>query len=1214
MVGATRRIEAISPGARVQTTLLSLAIALILALLAALIGPLFVDWNQYRPAFEAQSSRLVGLPVRIGGKIDVRLLPSPSLLLSGIEIGSHDRDRPLRARALGIELALGSLMRGQLRATELRLVAPEVALDLGADGRLGMPNIGSGLNVSEMSIAKLSIEDARLSLTDAASGRRIALDKLWFGGEVRSLGGAFKGDGAFVLDGRLYGYRISSFRTEEGDARVKLNLEPSDARVSADAEGMLSLAQGVPRFEGSLTLVRLAGVAGAGGAAQLQEPWRVASRVTVTPASALFEQLEFQYGPDERAIKLSGAAEFGFGARPHIEAVLSGRQIDLDRALASPDRPRRAFLSTVAALMAGVGDFVRPTLPVQIGFGIDGVTLGGGAVQSLRGDLIADQDGWSLKNMEMRAPGFTQIQASGRIGASAGTLSFAGPVAISSVDPRAFAAWLEGGRETSAGAAAPLRARGELRFDDRAIAIDRLMLEIDRKPVTGRIGYRRDGEGANARVEADLKAQDADIDAMVSLARAVMQDRKFEWPEEISLALDMDRARVAGLDVRRAHITAVLASDGLQIERLAVGDLGGMEVEAHGAIEAVFSAPRGRLMARLKAEDLSGLAPLVANFAPQWVELARQAQRRVGSADLNARLEVGAGPHSEIATRAQLDVVGKLGSTRVALNSQIDGAIAEWRAARVELETNIDSDDAASTLRMLGLEGALLTDGGSASVRVSARGPLNSDFRISGRASGSNLEVQTEGRLRLFGEHGMHGAFDVSVAKADIGAVLPQPQTLPMALTARAEISGGAVKLDRISAEIAGAKLDGNVGLALGPVTGVTGNIGVDRLDAAALAAAIAGISRKHVASLEEPFDKGLFAQADGEITFRATAVRAGEGFVLNNVDGILRLSPSRISIDIADAEFAGGRLSGRVALSHVQESRSVAMYLSLKSADAAQLSPSAWTMSPRGRLSVHVEADGAGRSPGAMLGSLNGAGSLTLSDVKVGELDPRVFVETTRAVDQGLPLDAFRVRDFVATALQRGELTLRSVDAPFTLSAGQLRLATLPARTDGADFAANAVLSLPDRTIDARIVLTGPADETTTAHPQIAMHFKGPLASPTRTIDAAALTGWLALRAVERQTKKLEAIERAGTPPVTHSLPSSATAPESPALPERPPVKPRARPQAGVAAPMAAPLPPPIDIRPAPGFAPAQGEGRSRLPTRPPAPAASPAQRGSSF
>ncbi|MES1154841.1 MAG: AsmA family protein, partial [Pseudorhodoplanes sp.] len=90
-----------------QTTLLGLAIALILALLAALVGPFFVDWNDYRPRFEAEASRLVGLPVRVGGAIDVRILPNPTLVLNGVEIGPRGEDA-LRAHSLGIEFALGS--------------------------------------------------------------------------------------------------------------------------------------------------------------------------------------------------------------------------------------------------------------------------------------------------------------------------------------------------------------------------------------------------------------------------------------------------------------------------------------------------------------------------------------------------------------------------------------------------------------------------------------------------------------------------------------------------------------------------------------------------------------------------------------------------------------------------------------------------------------------------------------------------------------------------------------------------------------------------------------------------------------------------------------------------------------------------------------------------------------------------------------------------
>src|ERR1700712_4138024 len=71
-------------GNPVQTTLLGLSIAFIIALLAALIGPYFIDWNQFRPEFEAEATRVVGAPVRVRGELDARLLPTPSLRLRSV--------------------------------------------------------------------------------------------------------------------------------------------------------------------------------------------------------------------------------------------------------------------------------------------------------------------------------------------------------------------------------------------------------------------------------------------------------------------------------------------------------------------------------------------------------------------------------------------------------------------------------------------------------------------------------------------------------------------------------------------------------------------------------------------------------------------------------------------------------------------------------------------------------------------------------------------------------------------------------------------------------------------------------------------------------------------------------------------------------------------------------------------------------------------------
>src|ERR1700749_2021465 len=121
------------PEGAVQTTLLGLAIALIVALLAALVGPFFIDWNQFRPQFEAEATRVIGAQVKVGGKLDARLLPSPSLQLHSVVVGGANDLGKVRADKLDVEFSLGSLMRGEWRGTELAING--MALDLGLDGQ-----------------------------------------------------------------------------------------------------------------------------------------------------------------------------------------------------------------------------------------------------------------------------------------------------------------------------------------------------------------------------------------------------------------------------------------------------------------------------------------------------------------------------------------------------------------------------------------------------------------------------------------------------------------------------------------------------------------------------------------------------------------------------------------------------------------------------------------------------------------------------------------------------------------------------------------------------------------------------------------------------------------------------------------------------------------------------------------------------------------------
>ena len=182
-----------------QTTLLGLAIAIILALVAALVGPLLIDWGNHRSLFEAEASRLIGVNVRVTGAIDARFLPSPQLTLHDIEIGG--RGDTIRARALGVEFALASLMRGEWRAAEMHLVGPQVSLGLDTSGHIRAPNFAVTFKPDELSVDRLSIEDGTVTLTDAASGANATLGQVWFKGEARSLVGPVKGEGGLTFGG-----------------------------------------------------------------------------------------------------------------------------------------------------------------------------------------------------------------------------------------------------------------------------------------------------------------------------------------------------------------------------------------------------------------------------------------------------------------------------------------------------------------------------------------------------------------------------------------------------------------------------------------------------------------------------------------------------------------------------------------------------------------------------------------------------------------------------------------------------------------------------------------------------------------------------------------------------------------------------------------------------------------------------------------------------
>jgi uncharacterized protein involved in outer membrane biogenesis len=1141
----------IGAGARLQTTLLGLAIAIILALVTALVGPLLIDWGNHRALFETEASRLIGVNVRVTGGIEPRLLPSPRLILHGIAIG--DGPDTIRARTLGVEFALGSLMRGEWRAAEVRLAGPQISLGLDTSGRVRAPGFTVAFKPDELSVDRLSIENGTVTLTDAASGASVTLDRVRFNGEARSLVGPVKGEGAVTIAGQLYPYRIALGRlSEEGSFKLHLNVDPVDRALSIEADGALALAAGEPRFDGVLSLSRPVGIGtrGAGQSAQtLTQPWRVSGKVKASGQSALMENVEFQYGSDEQGFKLGGVAAFRFGARPHLESVLSGRQIDFDRAISSTDAVRQPPAAAIRKLAELGSAAFRTSLPIQIGVGIDQVTFGGNSVQNVRGDISSSADGWKLDRFEFRAPGMTQVRLSGRLDVRADGVAFTGPAEIDASDPKVLAAWLEGRSETSQGELRPMSLRGDVTLASDRIAVEGLRAEIDRRPLTGRLVYLFRSGTRPARLDAEIKAPQFDIDAAVAFGKALLAGSAMERPGEISLAADIERATFAGIEARDA--------------RVSIGDFAGSRFAASGRVETNGHAPRGTLSLDLETKQTAAILATAGKFAPKSAERVMRLFDRVGRAKLHATLDATGDDKSPVSA-AQLAVTGDLDDLRVDARVNVNGDWSKQSVANVRLDGTVDAPQGRALIKFMNLDWLVAVGNGAGQLKVQAAGPLTSDMTFEARLSADGLSAQAGGSGQLSEGEGVRAKATLRVTSADLRPILTGSaagSSLPLQMTSRVTIAGEAMAFEDIDAKLAGSGIRGRIAVDGASPRRIDGRIESDAADVPVLLARGIGLQPQTAAAGDawswssEPFVNGLLGKFTGKVALKFARARVLGQFAARELNATLRFGKDELALEDVAGTLAGGRLSGGIAFRSGESGLTTHARISLARADVATLLSTAARPPITGSLDLTAETEGTGLSPIAVVGSLKGSGKILLSNGQIAGLDSRSFEAVTRAVDQGLPIETGRISVLVGKSLDGGPLSLKRAESTVQISAGQLRLSDVSAESKGAALSIAGTLDLTDGSVDARLILSGSA-EAAGARPNIFVALKGPLTAPARSVDVSALTGWLTLRAVENQTKRLRAIENVPAQPSGRGMPNTRQAPA---------------------------LPAPIDVRPAP-------------------------------
>jgi large subunit ribosomal protein L24 len=1131
----------------VQTTLLGLAIAIILALVAALVAPLVVDWNHFRATFENEASRLTGLNVRVTGTIDARILPTPRIKLRNVEIGEAGREPRLRAGAIDLEVRLGPLIRGEVQATEARLVSPQINLALDRSGAIDWPAATRTWRAEDLSVSRLRVEDGSIVLADAASGSRLTLQKLSFDGDIRSLLGPFRGEGTFVVGDEPYSYRISGGR---GDAdagfKIRLGVNPSNYPLTTDIDGTLTVDRGAPQFDGTIALARPVGAALSSGQRVMSDPWHAGGMIRATPAAASLHDVTFQYGPDERAVVFTGKADLTFGAQPHFDGEIAALEVDVDRALAAPDLTHRPPLLVLKSFVDAFVASVKPPLPGKLAVGIAGLTVGGTNVQSLHGVARFDATGWSLDGVELRAPGLTQVSLSGHVAQSGHGLAFTGPGALDSADADTLLAWLSGRGATTSAGMRTLRARGDVTIAGDRLAVDGLDATLDQENVQGRFAYTWPttwpASDRPAIVEADLHATKLDLDALTAFAKTAVDENGFAPPRQGSLALDIGKATLAGVDARAVKAQVKFDSGALQIEHLSVGELGGAALDISGRIDELSSQPRGRVTVDLNAGTFADLSRVVERFSPQAADVLRRAADRLAPAKLHGTLTVERA--ATAGSAAKLDLNGQLGLMRVALNGAATGEPAKLGEANVRIDSRLDADDGTALAALFGLDRVVAVDQLPGRVTLSAVGPLNGELHVDGEASASGFTAAVRGAARLNGTEApagtFQGTFQVLATAADLGplqqAMTGQPgNAVPISARAAVTVAGTALSFTQIAIAAGKASAHGQLAVNLASPIAIDGDVGADNVDGAWLTSVLLGLPRQAQGAAgpwsSQPLGGGAFAAMNGAVTFTLAHAAFAPALVASNLKGVAQFRPGEIALQTIDGGFAGGHVTGELGFRRNADGLIGHGHIVLADADAATVLQTDKKIIDA-RLTLKADLDSFGSSPAALVRAAHGSGAIALVDAHIAGLDPAAFVAAMRAADQGTVIEATKIQPAVNAALAGGHLAVPQGDAAMTITDGKVGVAnaTVPAQ-DGAALALTGALDLNTGAVDARMTLSAlpPAHALIRTRPELAVALKGPLTAPARTLDVSALTGWLALRAAELQTRRLESIEANG-------------------------------------------------------------------------------------
>ncbi|WP_102866878.1 AsmA family protein [Pseudovibrio exalbescens] len=1119
---------------------ITIGTALIVALVAALVAPMFIDWSAYRATFERYGETILGHNVAVLGDADVSLLPTPSISFTDVRVGEVEDPLLVVSRFSG-RIELPALLRGEIRVLDMRLEQPDLRMSLDEQGNLdllrGTPHdsVMEFLEPSSVVFDSIEIVDGSFSLIDARTGDSLRGVNGNFIASARSLEGPFKLDGAISMEGVPYTLRIGTGRrTADKRLRVKAQVSPASMPAQFTLDGELWEENGHPFYEGTASAHSVL------HEESERSEWDFEGAYRLDPSGLDISEYTMRFGSEDRPITAEGAAHLTYAVESALDISARFKQVDLDRLLGGGPQEPVAVAAFPAEIAAILNDLPLASMDTTLAAEMPSVVLGGSVLSEVSLKVASGPTGWAVKRFSAKLPGRSVVQSDGYLELRTAR-EYRGTIELESVQPQKLASWWHGTPDVATARVEPFSLKSSLAVGPGLFSLADLRVDIDGARTVGAISYKWPMDQPS-QLSVDIDSDRLELGQLETVATALSGGAMNSRGLNMALRLYADEFVARGVDAKSLILQASLEDDTLSIDQLKVRDFAGAYVDASGRVERVSTTPSGTMNGTLRATSLVGAISALEQYLPDGpvVRRLKRAAPALAPVSMTSKLEASA---VDGQTQMSLSLLGDVGVSELDFHGTFEGRMDDVQSGDIRAELFLGGSDGVTLLKQLGIEALPLDNVQSANVQLTVDGVPRSkmDFVFAGELG--DVALNSQGTVRMVDGGAAEWEADASLRTADIGpaalvlgTMLPNPQAaLPLDVSLSVSGEGRAFSVPSIAGVVVDSNFQGSLDGEFTKTAGVKaqGALAVSSLDLRTLSELVLGggawtadLDSRESVWPSTALGPSILQGLDLSLDVRTDAVTFSDAMTANAATARLRLRDGVMAIDEGAAQFAGGELSGALQLTRTGDQASLEGRFRL---DDAILEEIIWSRSGRavatGKLRAIAEFEGIGRTVSGLVSGLSGGGTFTVENGEIRGLNPDAFDLVIEAADKGLELNEDKVRDVFSSHLDLGSITFDQINGTLALSSGRMRARNVSVDTPEATMFGSGQIDLQRWRAegDVSIKVAGGDYEVSGADPQVALVFNGPVETPARRIDVTPFLSYLNIRAIEQNVQRIE-------------------------------------------------------------------------------------------